>query len=365
MSKLFLIFSFLTLSPAWAEGISHGGGDSLICQERPKNRRKIWHRSDSTRIEKTYLADTYKILKGQDSHLYVQISGADEKVLYKVLIQQLNALQANEGNRIDQVVRSLKFDYVNHNLPELEDDNIQVPPGCFKKQLAIQSTGSRPIVQVNKALHSKLSNLEKTLLQIHEAYIRIYNAPSDTTALRELVKHVVKNRKALLASTHREMAKQLPLWDFYQYTFARAHINTFSSYYLRRVSTANGWMYRDPEDLKPEDTQDETIASLMKKMERDTLGVAWIQNTLHPGRQTKNWSGNNWLDDLRSFEYVLREYYKESGRCENNHWPKENLRNLISSDPTEPVFNLANQLGYFFCDQKTLPPYKKKAPLSM
>jgi len=356
-TKIFATFFNLTIAfNSLAGGVSHGGGDALICQERPVHKQSLLKLGDSERIERTYLADTYAYLKGHDSTHFIMLEGLKFEILYETFIEHLNLLNPGEGTRVDRAAETLKFDFVGHDLQELEDDNLKVPKNCYKKQLAIQDLGSSGVVQVNQLLYGKLSNLEKVLFKIHEAYIRIYNGPADTTFLRAIVRSALDKKSSLHNLADRKTTEKLSQWEFYQYAFARTHLRVFQSWYLPRVSHSNGYIFREPINMSPEDSNHETVARLLEKMKKDKISANWYNNSLHP-------QSNQLTEKMLSFWKDLSAYYKASSKCPTAPNFGSNIYLIPLHRESPYVHQIASRLGATLCGSNAPVPEELDLPL--
>ncbi|MGE3608621.1 MAG: hypothetical protein AB7I27_03455 [Bacteriovoracaceae bacterium] len=174
---LSLILTAVQLPPAFAEGNSGtGGGDVLIC-EGARLKWYSWSKSSSY-----YLADLYNVYHDNNTKWNLDYS---TDIWKQSVFETLNKKQPGFGDIIKARLTQLRFVETDQEIPELDDDNIKVPKGCEKKQLAIQNLTTGEVVY-SKKLAEKLSPLEFLFFQIHEALISIkkINTNQDTTPIR-------------------------------------------------------------------------------------------------------------------------------------------------------------------------------------
>ena len=158
-------------------GVSDGGGDVIICKEG------IWPYIK----KKVFLADTYDFMTSAKASSLPSRPTEKEKI--EAIRKRLNMMHDKLGDIILKRLKKLKFIYVK-NVKEMDGDNVSVPDGCTKKQLAIQNvvTGE---VRVNKELHNSISPWEKALFKIHESFISLRNPGRDTTLVRSEVREII------------------------------------------------------------------------------------------------------------------------------------------------------------------------------
>ena len=178
-------------------GVNGGGGDVVLC--RSGFFENIFG------PPRVYLADTFELaIKG----LIWAERNFQEDVYLETVLKILIEKNPELGKRIDQRLQSLTFTAVK-DLPEYDDDNIDLDHieeigrmNCTKKQLAIQnfSTGQ---VLYNRGLYLSLSQAERALFKVHEAFIGERQISGDTTMIRAAVQGIAEadSFAAFLAST--------------------------------------------------------------------------------------------------------------------------------------------------------------------
>jgi hypothetical protein len=170
---LYILLIPISSVSAWAGGRDGGGGVAFACRDG-----------------KVYLADTYALVTSDAlKHLYSDAVTANEAEILRVIAETIAKSDPKLAARLKRNLVELKFEPV-AELPLLNDDDIeQAPPDCRKTQLGIQYFASHT-VQYNASEFQALSEPEKALFKLHEAYIRIFHANT----------HVVRDRVAREAS---------------------------------------------------------------------------------------------------------------------------------------------------------------------
>lgn len=156
-------------------GDNSGGGDVLICRYGLFGGRKV-----------VYLADTFDVRR----HLNFSSIGNVEYYL-RISLDLIFRENAEMARKLKDALDKLSF-IPEDDVTELDDDFIEVnQSNCRKKQLAQQDI-STAVVKYNRHLYMQLSDLEKALFRIHEAYIFVRNQPmKDTTEIRRAVEQVL------------------------------------------------------------------------------------------------------------------------------------------------------------------------------
>lgn len=342
-----LIATGAASASAFAGVGSGGGGDAMVCQEKAPNAG--WFSSRD--IYRAYLADTFKILSGGTGRQATFLKEASHTQIYAMLIDQLNRQKSGEGDRIDAIYKTLKFEFVEGELEELDDDHIDPPANCVKKQLAIQDFEARDrVVRVNKSLHRLLSPLEQELLKIHEAYIRDFRAPANTTPIRALVKRVLQAHESLYSDLIVRESSELSADSFYNLALATAFIKTYAApakfgYALptsdgKSVETAAG------------------LANRIRNSRSDDQDHAFFVSRLGTrSRYARGAYSGDYLLKLRIFRYELEYFYAASGRCRNHFKPWAHVDNLMDTaleDLQEGLLlsDFAGFLGQSICDAR-------------
>jgi hypothetical protein len=164
MNSLWVTLALLASGPAHAAsgGTGAHGGDILFCKARTF--LKIFEIEGA----KSMLADSYEAgLKGTT----LTIEELGENKILELALVSIAESNAELADRLRQHLAQFQWIYV-HDLEELNDDDIQdVPKGCEKKQVAIQdmSTG---VIRVHNERFGWLTQLDRALLKLHEAFIK-------------------------------------------------------------------------------------------------------------------------------------------------------------------------------------------------
>lgn len=211
LSKVALVILTTTmgLSAHAKVGRDGGGGVVFVCNEAGK--------------EKVYLADTYSIRASfSNDQKNTDFGGPLQSLIISL---QTSSAQSKE---IADNLKSLKF---KHSPPMalLGDDDIKnedIPRGCVKKQLAIQtlSTGE---VDVDIQLYSALTRREQALFILHEGYVAKYRA--NTTQVRHRVA-----REAMLAYAN----NNAPMDDWAAFC---KHSHAYAKTFLDQVKKPSDW----------------------------------------------------------------------------------------------------------------------------
>lgn len=147
---------------------TRGGGDVLVCRKG---------------LRGTHLADTFGLKAGGVLRVG---TGLSEAVLVDSYLDALRGQDAALGKLIAERLAKLEFVAVDR-LKELDDDDLQVPSGCRKRQLGVQDLATGR-VEYHAGRFADLSNEERALFKIHEAFIAEKKFPGvPTTAIREAV----------------------------------------------------------------------------------------------------------------------------------------------------------------------------------
>lgn len=145
---------------ASAHGRDGGGGIVFVCNE-------------GTSTEKVYLADTYAIYSTINS----SNGDSDVGVALESLARNLLGVGTPEAKEILQNVKDLTF-RGGPAMKLLGDDDIpksEIPVGCEKRQLAIQTLSSG-VVDFDLRLFRALTSREQALFALHEGYVRKFRA---------------------------------------------------------------------------------------------------------------------------------------------------------------------------------------------
>lgn len=160
-----------------------GGGIAVVCKKGPAD---FWKFSG-----KTFLADTFSMLaktsNGQKA-MVIRSNTLSEAAHIEYFLRALEKNSPFAANTIRDRLTTLKFtklekvpelDASKFDMKQFEKINPLIPKLCSPVQLAIQDRETREIL-VNESLYDALSNSEKALFKIHEAYVTAGNEPGNS-----------------------------------------------------------------------------------------------------------------------------------------------------------------------------------------
>jgi hypothetical protein len=192
-------------------GTDRGGGDALICGE------------------KVYLADTFFLRDTPEMKAFAKLEKQPQGEILGALLQSIRQSDPATAEYLENAIdparpgaskyvtieepkdkhgKPLRRDLRQGGLEELDDDNIvstpenPIPPGCVKKQLAIQTLKraarapegdgkAESVIRFDELLALRLSKVERVLFWVHEGFIRYRleneDPAPDTSAIRKRV----------------------------------------------------------------------------------------------------------------------------------------------------------------------------------
>lgn len=215
MQGLIALIYLLLLAPSisWSKGgISGGGGGNVITCPGPGG------------SEDVFLADVFGDLQSFDPQQRLVQRRQLPRLTSQGYLESLwrGWRQANPDMPIHKLYgKELELNWVPvRSLPLLGDDYIpaqSIPPGCQKRQLAIQRLADKTVF-FDIFLYLKLSPLERFLFRMHEALIATRNrAGRDTTPIRKRIQRALQFAKldtqSIPALVSKEKWSQLSLYD--------------------------------------------------------------------------------------------------------------------------------------------------------
>lgn len=177
--KMFALAILLTSHLSWA-GNEGGGGDAKSC----------W-------AGNIRLAD---VVETQKDHPLIWLF--DERGSSEIIKATLDFIALDNeqySQRIQENLKALKFEYQDKKLEDLKGDEFKLglidSIFCKKKQLAIQDLRTG-LVRVDLRVYKKMAALEKGLLHIHEALVRMEYLETnlhvqDTRSVRAKVQKII------------------------------------------------------------------------------------------------------------------------------------------------------------------------------
>lgn len=186
--KLLVLLAFIMLpNTGYTLGNSTaGGGDVFICDENGKTR--------------VLLADTYFLFRGQEGEQLLRtLSSGDKEQDKQNILRQLTETHPLDTDDLKKALNRIVFEEFiptakQPRLPEQDNDYLEVPPGCEKRQLAIQDfRGIKSIhllkdqVWYDTELHDQMYSFEQALFELHEGEINLEEETDDTTRVQSKI----------------------------------------------------------------------------------------------------------------------------------------------------------------------------------
>jgi hypothetical protein len=185
-----------------AGGGRDGNGVAIVCQQGPPN----WKYSN-----KTFLADTFSFIVDE----YMAANGTvfkggapirsdlqTEEFFLEHYQRSIRMRSSTAADIIRDRLKSIKFIAVKE-VPNLDADKFDLKPFAEKAQDPLIAELCKPrqlarfdrdnnIVRYDEDLFKSLSNSEKALFRIHEAYVGPADPNQDNSAIHETLKRIVE-----------------------------------------------------------------------------------------------------------------------------------------------------------------------------